>query len=103
MSSRSTSEIRVRKRCAVSLAILALLFATSIALLHHDDPASSAVCQVCHLVNLPLLGPQVAVQLPQPIQFRDKAPVLRQSIWLDPVSDHTSPRAPPSAKEKLPS
>ena len=96
MNFRSTSGIGVRKRFAVGLAILALLFGTSIALLHHDDPTSSTVCQVCHLVNLPLLGPQVSVQLPRPIQFRDEAPVLRQSVSLDPVSDHTSPRAPPS-------
>jgi hypothetical protein len=97
VSRRSTSEIGVRKRVAVGLAIFALLFATSIALLHHDDPSSSTVCQVCHLVNQPLLGPQVAVLLPQPFQFRDKAPVLRPSVSLDSVSDHTSPRAPPSA------
>jgi hypothetical protein len=94
---RSNKGVGVRKRVAVGLAILAVLFATSIALLHHDDPTSSAVCQVCHLVNLPLLGPQVSIQVPKPIKFRDKAPVLMQGVSLDSVSDHASPRAPPSA------
>jgi hypothetical protein len=71
VSFRSTSEIGVRKRAAVCIAILALLFATSIALMRHNDPNSSTVCQICHLVNLPLLGAQIGVQLPQPGAVRN--------------------------------
>jgi hypothetical protein len=91
----TTSEIGLLKQGAVTLAIFAFLFATCVAPLHHDNPTSSSACQICHLVNLPLSGPQLSVQLPQPIQFRNKVPAATKSLSRDPVTDHTSPRAPP--------
>jgi hypothetical protein len=79
------------------VAILALLFASTIAILHHHDPHSSSVCRICYLIHLPLLSERVCVQLPPFGEATGEAPVVNDSPGIDRVTDHSSPRAPPVA------
>jgi hypothetical protein len=94
---RFTSDDGFLRRTGACVAIIAVLFVASVALLHHDDPSSSSVCSICNLLNLPLLGPRIPVQLPQPVEYWDKAPLQVQTSTLDRAAYRTSPRAPPSA------
>jgi hypothetical protein len=96
VSFRLTSESIVLRRTAASVAILVLLFAGTVALLHHDDPGSSAVCQICYLIHLPVLGAQIRVQLPRPVETTETAPLLIQGRGADRIARHISPRAPPA-------
>ena len=87
-----------RRRLAACVAIVVLLFATSVGLWHHHDSDSSATCQVCHVAHhQPLVQTQVRTQVVRPVAIRAALPVEAQSSALDPVALHASPRAPPSA------
>jgi len=96
--SGGSSQHGSRRRLAACVAIVVLLFATSVGLWHHHDSDSSATCQVCHVANhQPLVQAQVRAQIARPVAIRAALPVEAQSSALDPVALHASPRAPPSA------
>ncbi len=96
VSFRFSSTAGRTRRLGACVAIFALLFATSLALLHYDDPNSSTVCQICYFAHLPVLGAQIRVQIDRPVELAEKAPPLEQKFGIDRIAVHSSPRAPPA-------
>src|ERR1700683_1302873 len=94
----SATHKRKRGRFAICIALLGLLLATSaVESWHHHDSVSSSPCQICHVVNAPVLPTAAVTELPVPAVSCWIAPSLRPLQSPGASRLLASPRAPPAA------
>jgi hypothetical protein len=82
---------------AFSVAVFALLFmATGAVIWHTDAPGSAATCPICHLAHISALrgAPAGALLTPAPVAWF--VPAVRQLAHAGPSALISPPRAPPA-------
>jgi hypothetical protein len=97
VSSRSSLGLGIRRRIVAGFVVSAIVFAASIAFLHHHhDLQSSSPCQICYALHLPAFSAKVSVSISQLLVFAFASPVVAHIVSAEPVIKDYPPRAPPN-------